>query len=193
SALLEAMNERRVSIERKTYPLPEPFMVIATQNPIEYHGTFPLPESQLDRFMMHIKIGYPEEEYEKQVLLQPSPIEIADAIKPIITSDDIIKMQKEIDNIKIEESLLDYIMAIISETRRDDRIRLGVSPRGGQFLLRVSKSAAYFEGRNYVLPGDIKELAPLVFGHRIILKTKSYISDAEKVIEDILHKIPLPL
>ncbi len=193
SALLEAMNERRISVERKTYLLPEPFMVIATQNPVEYHGTFPLPESQLDRFMMHIKIGYPEREYEKQVLLQPSPIEIADTIKPIITSNDIIKMQKEIENIEVEESLLDYIMSIIAETRKDDRIRLGVSPRGGQFLLRVSKSAAYFEGRHYVLPGDIRELAPLVFGHRIILKTKSYISDAEKVIEDILHKIPLPL
>ncbi|NWF99306.1 MAG: MoxR family ATPase [Nitrospirae bacterium] len=193
SALLEAMNERRVSIERKTYLLPEPFMVIATQNPIEYHGTFPLPESQLDRFMMHIKIGYPDEEYEKQILLQPSPIEIADKIKPIITSADIIRMQNEIDNVTVEESLLDYIMSIITETRKDDRIRLGVSPRGGQFLLRSSKASAYFDGRNYVLPGDIKELAPLVFGHRIILKTKSYISDAEKVIEDILDKIPVPL
>lgn len=193
SALLEAMNERRVSVERKTYTLPEPFMVIATQNPIEYHGTFPMPESQLDRFMMHIKIGYPDINFEKQVLLQPSPIEIADMIKPVINSDDIIRMQQEIESIKVEESLLEYIMAIISKTRGDDRIRLGVSPRGGQFLLRVSKAAAYYEGRDYVLPGDIKELAALVFGHRIILKTKSYISDAEKIIEDILNNIPVPL
>ncbi|MFA6053860.1 MAG: MoxR family ATPase [Thermodesulfovibrionales bacterium] len=193
SALLQAMNERRVSVERKTYTLPEPFMVIATQNPIEYHGTFPLPESQLDRFMMHIKIGYPEKAYEKQVLLQQSPLDLIESMDPVVSADDIIGMQREVDTVRIEDSLLNYLIAIIEETRRNEKIRLGASPRGGQFLLKAAKAMAYYEGRDYIVPGDIKEPAPLVLGHRLILKTKTYISDAEKVVEEILNKIPVPL
>ena len=193
SALLEAMNERRVSVERKTYILPEPFMVIATQNPIEYHGTFPLPESQLDRFMMHIKIGYPTLEYEKQVMSVQSSFEDIESMEPVISAGEIVKMQGEVDHVRIDASLIDYLISIIRETRRNDKIRLGVSPRGGQFLLKIAKANAYYEGRNYVVPEDIKEPAPLVLGHRIILKTRTYISDAEKVIEEILEKIPVPL
>lgn len=193
SALLEAMNERRVSVERKTYTLPEPFMVIATQNPVEYHGTFPLPESQLDRFMMHIKIGYPENEYEKQVLLQQSPLEIIEAMDPVVSAGDIIRMQREVDAVRVDDSLLNYLIAVIEETRRNEKIRLGASPRGGQFLLKAAKATAYYEGRDYIVPADIKEPAPLVLGHRLILKTKTYISDAERVVEEILDKIPVPL
>jgi MoxR-like ATPase len=193
SALLEAMNERRVSVDRKTYILPEPFMVIATQNPIEYHGTFPLPESQLDRFMMHIKLGYPAPDYEKQVILEQSQIERIESMKPVISAGDIIRMQKEVDTVKVDNSLIDYLMSIITETRRNDKIRLGVSPRGGQFLLKVAKAAAYYEGRDYVIPEDIKDPAPLVLGHRIILRTKTFISDAEKIIGEILQKIPVPV
>jgi MoxR-like ATPase len=193
SALLEAMNERRVSIERKTYVLPEPFMVIATQNPMEYHGTFPLPESQLDRFMMHVKLGYPAPEYERHIILDRSNFETIEKMSPVITADEILKIQQEVGRVEIEESLLNYLMAIITATRKNDKIRLGVSPRGGQFLMKVAKALAYYEGRNYVVPEDIKEPAPLVLGHRIILKSRSYISDAEKVIEEILSKIPVPL
>lgn len=193
SALLEAMNERRVSVEGKTYVLPEPFMVIATQNPIEYHGTFPLPESQLDRFMLHIKLGYPAPEYEKHIILEQSRFEVIESMKPVISSTEIVEMQEEIDTVKVEDSLLDYLMAIIAETRRNDKIRLGVSPRGGQFLVKVAKANAYHEGRDYVVPGDIKGPAPLVLGHRIILKTRTYISDAEKVIEEILDRVPVPV
>lgn len=193
SALLEAMNERRVSVERKTYALPEPFMVIATQNPIEYHGTFPLPESQLDRFMMHIKLGYPAFDYEKQVVLEQSRFEFIEAMQPVISAGEILKMQEEVDHVKIDDSLINYLMSIIGETRKNDKIRLGVSPRGGQFLLRVAKAIAYYNGRDYVVPEDIKEPAPLVLGHRIILKTRTYISDAEKVIGEILDKIPVPV
>jgi MoxR-like ATPase len=193
SALLEAMNERRVSVEGKTYILPEPFMVIATQNPIEYHGTFPLPESQLDRFMLHIKLGYPAPEYEKHIVLEQSRFEVIESMEPVISSTEIVEMQKEIDTVSVDDSLLDYLMAIIAETRRNDKIRLGVSPRGGQFLVKVAKANAYYEGRDYVVPGDIKGPAPLVLGHRIILKTRTYISDAEKVIEEILDRIPVPL
>jgi len=193
SALLEAMNERRVSVEGKTYILPEPFMLIATQNPIEYHGTFPLPESQLDRFMLHIKLGYPAPEYEKHIVLEQSRFEVIESMEPVISSTEIVEMQKEIDTVRVDDSLLDYLMAIIAETRRNDKIRLGVSPRGGQFLVKVAKANAYYEGRDYVVPGDIKGPAPLVLGHRIILKTRTYISDAEKVIEEILDRVPVPL
>ena len=193
SALLEAMNERRVSIERKTYILPEPFMVIATQNPMEYHGTFPLPESQLDRFMMHVKLGYPAPEYERHIMLNKSNFETIETMKPVISTDEILKIQQEVNRVDIEESLINYMMGIITATRGNDKIRLGVSPRGGQFFMKVAKALAYYEGRNYVVPEDIKEPAPLVLGHRIILKSRSYISDAEKVIEEILSKIPVPL
>src|SRR4030043_2165949 len=193
SALLEAMNERRVSVDRKTHTLPEPFMVIATQNPIEYHGTFPLPESQLYRFMMHIKLGYPAAEYEKQVVLEQPSFEIIEAMEPVISVAEIIRMQKEVDKVKVDDSLLDYLMSIIIETRRNDKVRLGVSPRGGQFLLKVAKATAYHEGRDYIVPEDIKETAPLVLGHRIILKTRTYITDAEKVIDEILDKIRVPV
>jgi MoxR-like ATPase len=193
SALLEAMNERRVSVEGKTYSLPEPFMVIATQNPIEYHGTFPLPESQLDRFMMHIKLGYPAAEYEKKVLLEQSSLEVIESMAPVISAGEILRMQEEVDKVSVDGSLIDYLLSIITESRRTDKIRLGVSPRGGQFLLKVAKAIAYYNGRDYVVPADIKEPAPLVLGHRIILKTHTYISDAEKVIEEMLHKIPVPV
>lgn len=193
SALLEAMNEKRVSVERKTYKLPEPFMVIATQNPFEYHGTFPLPESQLDRFMMHIKLGYPGAEYEKRILNEPSSFEKIESMKPLISAGEIIAMQEEVDKVKVDESLIDYLMLIISETRKHDKIRLGVSPRGGQFLIKVAKAVAYYEDRDYVVPDDIKRPAPLVLGHRIILKTRTFISDAEKIIEDIISKIPVPV
>lgn len=193
SALLEAMNERRISVEGKTYILPEPFMVIATQNPLEYHGTFPLPESQLDRFMMHIKLGYPAPAYERHIVLEQSNFGFIESMEPVISSAEIVWMQKEVDKVKVDDSLIDYLMSIIAETRRNDKIRLGVSPRGGQFLIKVAKANAYYEGRDYVVPDDIKETAPLVLGHRIILKTRTYISDAEKVIEEILDKIPVPV
>ena len=192
SALLEAMNERRVSVEKKTYTLPEPFMVIATQNPIEYHGTFPLPESQLDRFMMHIKLGYPTLAYEKKVVLDQSSFEAIESMPPVISAEEIVSMQKAVDRVRIDDSLVGYLMSIVTETRRNDKIRLGVSPRGAQLLLKVARAAAYYEGRDYVVPGDIKEPAPFVLGHRIILKTRTYITDAEKVIGEILETIPVP-
>jgi MoxR-like ATPase len=193
SALLEAMNERRVSIEGKTYTLPEPFMVIATQNPIEYHGTFPLPESQLDRFMLHIKLGYPAPEYEKHIVLEQSRFDVIELMEPVISTTEIVEMQQEVDTVRIDESLIDYIMSIITETRRNEKVRLGVSPRGGQFLVKVARASAYYEGRDYVVPADIKEPAPLVLGHRIILKTRTYISDAENVIKEILDRVPVPV
>lgn len=193
SALLEAMNERRVSVDRKTYTLPEPFMVIATQNPIEYHGTFPLPESQIDRFMMHIRIGYPETGYEKQALLGQTSLEFLEKMQPVISGDEILRMQKEVDDVRVDESLLDYLMEIITETRKNEKIRLGASTRGAQFLLKAAKANAFYEGREYVVPKDIKDLSPVVLGHRVILKVRSTTSHAEDTINEILDRIPVPV
>lgn len=192
SALLEAMNERRVSVDRKTYTLPEPFMVLATQNPIEYHGTFPLPESQIDRFMMHIKLGYPETGYEKQALVGQSSLEFLEDMKPVITGDEILRMQKLVDSVKVDDSLLDYLMSIIIATRNDEKIRLGASTRGAQFLLKAAKANAFYEGRAYVVPEDIKDLALTVLGHRLILKARTSIYDAEVIMKEILERIPVP-
>jgi MoxR-like ATPase len=193
SALLEAMNERKVSVDRKTYNLPEPFMVIATQNPMEYHGTFPLPESQLDRFMMHIKLGYPDLAYEKIAVIEQSSFQRLEKMEHVVTKQEILRMQEDAEKIIVEDSIADYLLQITSETRRHEKIRLGVSTRGAQLLLKAAKSNAYYEGRGFVTPDDIKTLAPFVLGHRIILKTKQFISDAEDVIKEILEKIPVPL
>ncbi len=193
SALLEAMNERKISVDKITHLLPEPFMVIATQNPLEYHGTFPLPESQLDRFMMHLKIGYPEPVAEKTVFVKGSSFEHIEKIIPVITADEIVKMQKEVMDIYIHDDLIDYIYRIVDMTRKSEMIRLGVSTRGGQFEVLAAKARAYFHGRDFVTPEDIKKTVPLVFGHRIILKTKTYIQDGRQIIEDIISRIPVPV
>jgi MoxR-like ATPase len=193
SALLEAMNEKKVSVDKKTYSLPEPFMVIATQNPIEYHGTFPLPESQLDRFMIHIKLGYPAPEYERMAIMARSSFKLLEKIDPVISKHEILRMQKEAEKILIDDSLVDYILQIVTETRKHEKIRLGISTRGAQFFHEAAKAHAYYEGRNYVTPDDIKTLAPLVLGHRLILKTKKFISDAEAIIYEIVNKIAVPV
>jgi MoxR-like ATPase len=193
SALLEAMNERKISMDRETFSLPEPFMVIATQNPIEYHGTFPLPESQLDRFMMHIRIGYPDPENEKKAVLDRSGFELIELLRPVVLKSDILKMQAAVDKVTVEESVADYLMAIISATRKDERIRLGSSTRGAQFLLRAARAKAWYEGRDYILPDDVRMLAPLVLGHRLILRTRKSMPDAGKILLDIIENIAVPV
>lgn len=193
SALLEAMNERRVSVERRTYSLREPFMVIATQNPIEYYGTFPLPESQLDRFMLHLRIGYPDYEYEKQALIEMRDFEEIEGYGHVLRKDEVLMMQDEVKRIKVDKDILDYILNIVNETRRHDNIRLGISTRGAQFLLKACRALAYIKGRNFILPDDVKELSPMVFGHRIILKSRTYISDADELIREIVSSIKIPV
>jgi MoxR-like ATPase len=193
SALLEAMNEKKVTVERKTFVLPEPFMVIATQNPIEFHGTFPLPESQLDRFMMHIKLGYAEPEHERLAVRDLSSFDLLEGFSHVVTKAEIVRMQRDIDRVIADESIVDYLMTIIAETRRHEQIRLGASTRCAQFFLKAARSHAYYEGRDYVVPDDIKTLAPLVLGHRLILKTKKFISDAEMVINELLDSVPVPV
>lgn len=193
SALLEAMNERKVSIDRNTYRLPVPFMVIATQNPLEYHGTFPLPESQLDRFMLHMRIGYPSFEDEKRVLIEMRDFEAVEGITPVVSRREILEAQAMVEKVHMDESIFDYLLHIVRATRKHEKIRLGVSTRGAQFLVRASRAAAFLNGRDYVVPDDIKTLAPNVLAHRIILKSRTYIRDAEDVIRSIVEKVPVPV
>lgn len=193
SALLEAMNEKKVTVEKKTFRLPEPFMVVATQNPVEYHGTFPLPESQLDRFMMRIALGYPSPEYEKIAVLEGPSFQLLERMAPAVSRFDILRMQEEAERVAVEESLIDYLMEIVACTRRDDRIRLGASTRGAQFFLRAVRAHAYYEGRDYAVPDDIKILAPLLLGHRLILKSGRFFSDGELIVREIVEKVPVPV
>jgi MoxR-like ATPase len=187
------MNERRISVERSTYVLDEPFMVIATQNPMEYRGTFPLPESQLDRFAMHLSLGYPALEDEKLAITSFRDFTEIESMGPVITAEDILRMQKDVDAVRVDESVLDYIMAVISGTREHDAVRLGASTRGGQFLLKCARALAYYEGRDFVVPDDVKEAAPHVLGHRLMLKKQTTFTDADRVIKDILDSVPVPV
>ncbi len=193
SALLEAMNERKITVDRQTCMLPDPFMVIATQNPVEYHGTFPLPESQLDRFMMQIRLGYPDLEHEKIAVAELSGFALIEKLSPVVTKADILKMQDAADAVTAEETVIDYLMKIITSTRNDDRVKLGSSTRGAQFLLKAAKALAFYSGRDFIVPDDLKRLAPSVLAHRLILKNRKGISDAEDVVRDMVERIPVPV
>lgn len=198
SSLLEAMNECQVTVDNETYRLPEPFMVIATQNPMEYHGTFPLPESQLDRFMMRLSIGYPAEEDEKQILLTQRLVLPVQEIFPVLSSQDILELQMDTERVVVDESLIDYLLSIVAATRASELLGLGVSPRGSIFLYKTAKALAFIEGRDYCLPDDIKRLAPFVFSHRVIINARLESfgkrgEDVEKIIEEIVEGLPVPI
>jgi len=197
SALLEAMNEGQVTVERATLTLPKPFMVIATQNPLEYHGTFPLPESQMDRFMMRIRLGYPETADEKAILRASTAGRAPDMLEPVISAPDTLELQRQADMVRLEDSLLDYILAIVDATRRTDRLVLGVSPRGAIFLQRAAKAMALVEGRSFCIPDDVKNLAVPVLSHRVMVNVRGGFGrrgeDAEMVISDLLQSVEVPV
>jgi MoxR-like ATPase len=201
SALLEAMNEAQVSIDGKTMALPQPFLVIATQNPVEHHGTYPLPESQLDRFLMRIKMGYPSPETEREILRKrvgvrgENPL---DALEPVADVSEVLTMQDEVAHIKVDSSLHDYALEIVNRTRNSDLLALGVSPRGTLMLQRAAQARAFLDGRDYCLPDDFKKLAVPVFSHRVVassrhasLQKKS--ETTESVLRDIVESVPVPL
>jgi MoxR-like ATPase len=201
SALLEAMNEAQVSIDGKTLTLPQPFLVIATQNPVEHHGTYPLPESQLDRFLMRIKMGYPSPETEREILrkrvgvLGENPL---DALEPVADVSEVLAMQDAVAQIKVDSSLHDYALDIVNRTRNSDQLALGVSPRGTLMLQRAAQARAFLDGRDYCLPDDFKQLAVPVFSHRVVassrhasLQKKS--ETTESVLRDIVESVPVPL
>ena len=198
SSLLEAMNDAQVSVDNRTHRLPQPFMVIATQNPWEYHGTFPLPESQLDRFLMRIRIGYPNLLDEKTILERQQLLHPADELEPVLSEQEIVDLQEKAEKVRVEDSLMEYLLAIVSATRRSEYLALGVSTRGAIALHKAAKALALVRQRDYCLPDDIKELAPLVFSHRVRLEAKQGIHDyrseeVERVIQDIVESVPVPL
>ncbi len=195
SALLEAMQERQVTIEGITYKLDEPFIVIATQNPIEMEGVFPLPEAQLDRFLIRIFTGYPSTKGFKELLIRIDDIEREiESIKPMATKEDVLEAIRAIESIRVDDSIYDYIVAIVEASRKHPAVRLGGSPRAGIAMLRLSKAWAYIEGRNYVIPDDIKAIAIPVLNHRIIIKPEYEVEGVtpNRIIEDILKTIPVP-
>ena len=198
SSLLEAMSEAQISVDNQTYPLRQPFMVIATQNPAEYHGTFPLPESQLDRFLMRVSIGYPAPEEEKKVLDRPQSLHPAHEIQAVLSVQDILDLQDQVEKVRLEESLMDYLLSIVLATRRSELLSLGVSTRGALALCKAAKALALVRHRDYCLPDDIKELAPVIISHRVMLnrsqgiRTRSF-DQTEQVIRDILESLPVPV
>ncbi len=197
-ALLEAMNEGQVTIEGQCYPLEQPFLVIATQNPVEHHGTYPLPESQLDRFLMRLRIGYPDRQSEREILRQ-APQEEGLSFPPVLSAHDVMAIQKAVSTVRVDDALVDYILAIVEGTRKHEGVALGVSPRGAQALFRAVQALALLEGREFAIPDDCKRLAVPVFAHRLVIatrfgtQTKSSSDTAEKLIEEILSTIPVPL
>jgi MoxR-like ATPase len=189
SALLEAMEERQVTIDGISYPLPEPFMVIATQNPVEVAGTFPLPESQLDRFLLKIKVGYPPLEHERQILLRSIDHKKALNLKPIIGMDMISDMIAAASGIKVHEEVLGYMTSIIRATRVHPKVELGVSPRGGLALKKASQAMAFISNRDFVTPADVRKVSIPVLAHRVITRG----TNPENAIEDVLREVEAPL
>jgi MoxR-like ATPase len=197
SALLEAMNERQVTIDGRTMPLAEPFMVIATQNPTEHHGAYPLPESQLDRFLMRVRIGYPDAASERLILRNSDDLQPA-AVKPVLNRADLLELQERARSVTVDDALLDYVLAIVEKTRSHEALSLGVSPRGSQALFRAAQAKALLEGRAYVIPDDIKQLAVPVFGHRVVLSARATLSprrsdSGDRILEQILTQVDVPL
>ena len=194
SAMLEAMNEQQVTIEGKRYPLPKPFVVLATQNPIDHHGTYPLPESQLDRFMVQLDVGYPESNVEVDILKSRSHEDPFDKIQPVLSGEQILQMQQLVLKVQTEKSVLKYIVAISRATREEARLTFGVSPRGSLMLSRAAQAAALTQGRDYLIPDDVQRMAPYVLPHRTVLRSKSRYegTTTRQVIADILASIKVP-
>ncbi len=197
SALLEAMNEVQVTIESHSYPLEQPFMVMATQNPVEHHGTYPLPESQLDRFLMRIRIGYPDREAEREILRNTDGVH-AEGVRAVLSAEDLLQLQQQVGRIGVDETLVDYMLAIVEKTRAHESLALGVSPRGAQALYRATQALAMLEGRDYVIPDDVKRLVIPVFAHRIAINARASLAQrsaelSERILQEILTLVEVPL
>src|SRR4051794_3911266 len=197
SALLEAMNDVQITIDGRSYPLSEPFLVIATQNPVEHHGTYPLPESQLDRFLMRLRMGYPDAASEREILrntVRPGD----EPIRAVLTAEDVRAVQSQVQAVRVEEVLVDYMLAVVEKTRNHEALALGVSPRGAQALYRATQALAVLEGRDYAIPDDVKRLVVPVFAHRVLVDTRRSLTQrttqiAERILQDILTLVDVPL
>jgi MoxR-like ATPase len=195
SALLEAMQERQVSADGVTRPLPRPFLVLATQNPIEFEGTFPLPEAQIDRFLMRLAVGYPTRSQEGQILRSQRQAHPVESLEPVVEGQRLLSLSEQVADIHVDSSLEDYILQLTQATRSHPDLALGASPRGSLALYKTSQALAALQGRDYILPDDVKKLAPLTLAHRLILKPASQLRGRtpQSVLTEILENTDLPL
>ena len=198
SALLEAMNEGQVTVDAHSYELPQPFLVIATQNPVEHHGTYPLPESQLDRFLMRVRMGYPDAQAERQILRSEAGIARLDDLRPVLTGADVLEMQQAVKNVRVDDSLVNYALEIVRRTRESEFLSLGVSPRGSQALYRAAQAMAFLEGRSYCTPEDFKPLVVSVFAHRVVVNglyasTLKKSEHSDQVLKEIVENVSVPV
>jgi len=194
SALLEAMSEGQATVEGQQRPLSAPFLVLATQNPVEFHGTYPLPEAQLDRFLLQLDLGYPDAETEVDILYSQAQHHPIEGIEPVMSGDEVLRLQKTVRKVVVERSISEYLVEITNRTRRDDRLKLGVSPRGSLMMFRAAQAAALLNGRTYVLPDDVKQVAVHVLAHRLILTPKAKYSGISKrtIIDEIVSGVKVP-
>ncbi|HEX7066372.1 MAG TPA: MoxR family ATPase [Bacillales bacterium] len=194
SSLLEAMEERQVTIEGQTMQIEPPFIVMATQNPIESQGTFPLPEAQMDRFLLQIRTGYPTREEEKQMMARYRKEEPLEQVKPVFALEDILELQEKVKEINLSEELKDYILDIVEATRQSEFIETGVSPRGTLAFMRSVQAKAFIEGRGYVIPEDVKEMAPYVLAHRLVLSMEGEMRKTKgKLLSELLEEVEVPV
>jgi MoxR-like ATPase len=198
SALLEAMSEGQVTVDGHSHDLPKPFLVIATQNPVEHHGTYPLPESQLDRFLMRVEMGYPEADAEREILRSTAGAAQLDQLRPVLTGTEIMEMQQAVTRVRVDESLVSYALEIVRRTRESKELSLGVSPRGSQGLYRAAQAMAFLDGRTFCTPEDFKPLAVPVFAHRVavgnnIASSAKKSQQAEQILRDIVESVAVPV
>lgn len=197
SALLEAMSEFQVSVEGVVHELPKPFMVLATQNPVEYEGTYILPEAQLDRFLLRVEIGYPGDDDELRILRRPDSLQALHDLRPVLTLDEVVELQHCANDVIVDDSVAKYILAIVQGTRKHELIQLGASPRGSLALFEACRARALVEGRDFVTPDDVKQLATSVLSHRILVKSRggdlaSSARERAELVAEIVGGIPVP-
>lgn len=198
SALLEAMNEGQVTMDAHSYALPQPFLVIATQNPIEHHGTYPLPESQLDRFLMRVSMGYPDGDAEREILRSEAGTAQLEHLRPVLSGADVLEIQHAVTQVHVDDALITYSLNIVRKTRESDHLTLGVSPRGSQMFYRAAQAMAFLDGRDYCTPEDFKPLAVPVFAHRVVVSslyasTLKKSEQAEQLVREIVESVPVPV
>jgi MoxR-like ATPase len=195
SALLEAMEEHHVTVDGETYPLPKPFMLLATQNPIEFEGTYSLPEAQMDRFLMKISLGYPDEASERRLVLEPFAGRSADGLPAVAAPEEIVDLQQMAESVHLNGSVADYMVALVRGTRRHAAVQLGASPRAAVALAAAAKAYAFLQRRSFVLPDDVKKMAPLVLAHRLHLRPEARMQGAteHEVLEDVFRQLPVPV
>jgi MoxR-like ATPase len=198
SALLEAMNEGQVTVDSRSYPLPQPFLVIATQNPVEHHGTYPLPESQMDRFLMRVRMGYPDAASERGILRSEAGAARLETLEAVMTAADVLAMQEEATKVRVDEALVTYTLGIVQKTRDSEYLSLGVSPRGALMLYRAAQALAFLEGRDFATPADFKSLAIPVFAHRVVVNaryssTLKKSEQTEQILREIVESVAVPV